>query len=84
MERVTHGALRYRNIVRECIKFGIEIDAVEGKYGTALWMSCAAPMNFSANMLIDNEADVDHVDPKTGMTPIMLCAAANNLNMVES
>ena len=34
-------------------------------------------------MLIDNEADVDHVDPKTGMTPIILCAAANNLNMVE-
>ena len=46
-------------------------------------MSCARSDNFSANMLIDNEADVDHVDPKTGMTPIMLCAAANNLNMVE-
>ena len=80
-----HGAFEgYRNIVRECIKFGIEIDTVEGKYGrTALWMSCARSDNFSANMLIDNEADVDHVDPKTGMTPIMLCAAANNLNMVE-
>ena len=46
-------------------------------------MSCARSDNFSANMLIDNEADVDHVDPKTGMTPIILCAAANNLNMVE-
>ena len=80
-----HGAFEgFRNIVRECIKFGIEIDAVEGKFGrTAFWMSCARSDNFSANMLIDNEADVDHVDPKTGMTPIMLCAAANNLNMVE-
>ena len=61
-----------------------EKSLVEGKFGrTAFWMSCARSDNFSANMLIDNEADVDHVDPKTGMTPIMLCAAANNLNMVE-
>ncbi len=74
----------YRKGKRKVTKKRLNRFTVEGKFGrTAFWMSCARSDNFSANMLIDNEAEVDHVDPKTGMTPIMLCAAANNLNMVD-
>ena len=80
-----HGAFEgYTNVIRECIKFKSEIDPVDGKMGvTPFWMSVYRSDNRSGFMLVDAGCDVDHKCPNTEMTPLLLCAQNNNLNMAE-
>jgi rhodanese-related sulfurtransferase len=68
-------------IVRELLRAGAELHAVNADGAQALWLACVGEISENIQLLIDAGAELQHVNA-TGATPLMFAASSGRAKAV--